>query len=601
MLSFFAMTWDTALQASIEAARQLQAKLPESLIRHRGKDFLLLDLRGSDGAARCIPLCQEDSEDAGAVYGVLFRRAPESRQPERVTCLSGSECNRIVRSNASSLCSDYWGTYVAFVRTPAGLSVLSDPSGGLSCYYAELNGVLTFFSHLESCAFLDRSEFSVDEAFIARLLVYDKIQTGETGLREVKELAGGERLQITHRKPQIDRIWDPRIFAQRPFDRSVADAASELRHICRSVTAAWASCFGEVSVSLSGGLDSAIVLSCLTKRGLPARTSAFHSLLQSADAPELRFARDSADLGGVDLQVIESSLTDGLPDPGTHPASVRPFRSFLALPVASPFAMAPDEQLRAAIFTGQGGDHLFLARRSPLGFADHLLRCGLGRTLIPELLNASRLSGLSVWKTAAAAFSLLSPRISAVEEAIRLRQAKLSGLSPAILDMQRSYPEWALDGRGIAPLKFLQLSSLSHLQQARNRLAETRPWTVIDPLISQPLIEFCLQVPSETLCTGGVSRGLARQAFAGDIPDSIRLRMSKGSASSYFGRFFFQNRRQLFDALYQGELVRRGFLSPADLEFLSGLSEAGIVKLGRSLLIWYAIEAWLRTWKPASG
>lgn len=183
--------------------------------------------------------------------------------------------------------------------------------------------------------------------------------------------------------------------------------------------------------------------------------------------------------------------------------------------------------------------------------------------------------------------------------AVRNRQAKLADLSLHALDMRRSYPDWAIDGRGIAPLKFLQVSSLAHLQQVRNRLEETVPWTVIDPLISQPLIELCLQIPSETLCAAGISRGLARKAFTASIPESIRLRMSKGSASGYFTDFLNAHRGQLIEALTHGELARRRLLSPGDLQALSDPEGPLVRKLGRTLLIWYAIESWLRTWKAA--
>lgn len=88
--------------------------------------------------------------------------------------------------------------------------------------------------------------------------------------------------------------------------------------------------------------------------------------------------------------------------------------------------------------------------------------------------------------------------------AVRNRQAKLADLSLHALDMRRRYPDWAINGRGKAPLKFLQVSSFARLQLVRNRLEETVPWTFIDPLIYKPLIELCLQIPSETLCVAGI-------------------------------------------------------------------------------------------------
>lgn len=598
MQSFYAMIWERVNSQSEAQARSVQSGLPRAAGAYREDGLLILDLTHDMAGRNILPVTRSDGVQSGAVFGTLFRTSAPRSGARRVSRFDNAENDRLIRTSGRSLFSDFWGSYVAFFRSADGVSIIADPSASMPCYYTDIAGVTHAFSHLEKCDFIDRKQFSVNEAFVARLLVYDKIQSGETGLTEIGELTGGERLCISGRTRRRDRIWDPRTFAQRPLDTPAKDAAAQLGETCKNVVRAWGECFDAVSVSLSGGLDSAIVLACLAGESMPRRIFAFHNLLQSGDAPELHFARDAAQRAGVPLEIIRSHPPERLPDTGSHPASVRPFRSFLAAPMPSPFGAGCGAKGSQAIFTGQGGDHLFLARRTPLGLADHIHRRGLAGLSVAELLNASRLSNVSVWKTATATVRNLSgKRTSAVEAAVRNRQARLEGWSLHGLDMRGSYPGWAIDGSGIAPLKFLQVSSLAHLQQVRNRLEKTLPCQVIDPLISQPLIELCLRTPCEILCAGGISRGLARQAFAGSIPESIRLRMGKGSASAYFADFLNINWRHLVEALAQGELARRGLLSPGDCRALLDPENSRVRELGRTLLIWYAVEAWLRTWK----
>ena len=439
--------------------------------------------------------------------------------------------------------------------------VVRDPTAAQPCFHADQGGVTLVFSHLQDCPFIDRFALSLNLGFLSKLLVYDKIQTGETGLK----------------------------------------AAGHLRATSAMVVQARAARYETVHVSLSGGLDSAIVLACLAGATGTGRVGALHYRLASGDLSEAAEARAAAAFAGIPLEIAEIAPNRDLPDVTAHPATARPYRSFIG---ETPFpSRRRDPDGRAALFTGQGGDHLFLERRSPLAFADHVLAHGLTAETLPALLRAARLSQRSIWDVLLACLPALAfgRRESVMQSAIRHRQETVAALLHGRTRLDGAFPEWAGAARGLPPAKFLQVSSLPHMVQVADAASHPDAPDLVHPLISQPLMTLCLRLPVSLLSANGESRGLARQAFDGMIPDRIRRRMTKGSASGFFMEFLEANAGPLGDALRSGVLIELGLIDRTDLAGMTRQARAGVHGLGRSLLIAYTIEAWLRTWTGIIG
>src|SRR3546814_10817974 len=49
------------------------------------------------------------------------------------------------------------------------------------------------------------------------------------------------------------------------------------------------------------------------------------------------------------------------------------------------------------------------------------------------------------------------------------------------------------------------------------------PFDPVHPLMSQPIIEACLSVPSWEACRGGSDRSFTRRAFTGDLPPTVKI------------------------------------------------------------------------------
>lgn len=605
MQSFFAMIWnveDARATRYAQGLHQRIERMPDGFERvawHPG--FALYDLSSGRRIHSTLRLNLDDGSAGGAIFGTLFR-AGDDNHPAPVKAFTADETTRLCRSQGKALVKDYWGHYVAFLACGETHAVIVDPTASIPCYHAMRDGVALFFSHLERCHFLDMSGFTINEDHVRTLLAYDKIQNGLTGLNEVSELLGGQRLRVSDAGMAIDRIWDPRKVALDVQEPPADAAAAELKATTERIVQAWRQCHSDIVVSLSGGLDSTIVLHALAAGRGETNVSAAHYQLNSGDAPESRYARIACDSAACGLITIDLDPQAGLQTLGAHPPSVRPYRQFLSPDLT---ARLPDRfhHSGGALFTGQGGDHLFLVSQSPLGFADHVRNHGLSAGTAGALLQSAHLSGKSIWRVLAETRPLLMgrPHVSAMADAVDGRQTLINHHARAQLDLASALPDWVSDPLRLPPAKFDQVSILMHMIQMREPFFTASPIETVHPLISQPLIELCLRLPTYLLSHGGTSRGLVRRAFRGAIPEQIRLRMNKGHASRYFTDRVTAHHDQIVDALMSGELQRRGMILRSDVEAFIRHDDYRMRDSGSLLLAYFAIESWLQTWAAMIG
>ena len=258
------------------------------------------------------------------------------------------------------------------------------------------HGVTLLFSHLELCDFIDQTQFTINYEFISSLLSYDKIQTGETGLNEVNELRGGEKLTVSSEGGSSKFIWDANKFAAEPLLLPEDEASELLRAATMHVVRSWAECYSSVMVELSGGLDSSIVLGCVAASNIGADLSAVHFMLRSDDPIEVEYARSAARKAHCPLDEIWVDPDNEIPASDTHARTVRPYRQFLGSELSA-LNDTPQMIDRDACFTGQGGDHIFLATRDVYSLSDYLVLRGMGGNIGREVLNTARLTDTSVW------------------------------------------------------------------------------------------------------------------------------------------------------------------------------------------------------------
>lgn len=119
---------------------------------------------------------------------------------------------------------------------------------------------------------------------------------------------------------------------------------------------------------------------------------------------------------------------------------------------------------------------------------------------------------------------------------------------------------------------------------------------LIHPLLSQPVVESALAIPTWRLATGRLDRGLARSIFADRLHPAVARRRSKGEAAAFYSRAATANLPYLRERLLDGALARAGIIDNAAME--KALTPEYLFHSldYRALILHAACEAWLSAW-----
>lgn len=255
----------------------------------------------------------------------------------------------------------------------------------------------------------------------------------------------------------------------------------------------------------------------------------------------------------------------------------------------------------AAMFSGVGGDLLFFELHRWWPAADYLQIRGADRGFPSAVLDAAHLGSVSVWQ----ALHL------AVRERWRPTRAVVDpGLGHTLLAPEAlAYADKCAPFQHPAfhPSTRLPIGKLQQLQQLMYPVDYYEPLAFeiapepVRPLLSQPLLELALALPTYVLTEGGHGRALARRAFEQGLPPEIARRRTKGSTGQSVKDILVQNLDFARGLLMDGELARLGLIDRRRvLDALSTGPRALSTPFGEvNTLI--SVEAWLRCWSRPTG
>ncbi|MEO6279849.1 asparagine synthase-related protein [Roseateles sp.] len=538
----------------------------------------------------------------GVVLGKLFRRSDLDATPVRHFHLGGAEATRIVDSGGRALVADFWGRYVAFIQTASGsTAVLRDRSGTLPCFRIVREGVSIVFSWLEDALRLlaPAALPAVNWDALLAQLAHGLLGGRETALEGVTEVLAGEWRDLHTDKSTL--LWSAVDIAlcgtghAGEADLGADEATRQLGRAVRSCTRAWAACYDTVLLRLSGGVDSSIVLSCLAPGAVAADVMALNYYSPGSDSDERHYARLSAARVGRDL--LEREREGGF--------KVDRVLSIARMPAPVPYVgwmnASTDASVAAAygapaLFTGAGGDPLFYEFPRWWPAADYLARNGMNTGFAAAAMDAARLGRLSVWRTALLAFKeTLRPDLSARS------QGGFEGLlAPEVRQGKTSAQRFAHPGLASAtdlPIgKYMQTVSLMHPLGYYDPFEQAAAPELVNPLLSQPLVELCLRLPTYLLTQGGRGRALARRAFAADLPSQVINRRSKGGMEEHIKAVLAANIETIKGMLLEGQLSARGLLDRGKVEELLSGRPTKLIGAVSEIHGLVAVEAWLARW-----
>jgi asparagine synthase (glutamine-hydrolysing) len=513
------------------------------------------------------------------VLGDLFK-AEDGSPPDRFGRLD----------RLRNLTRSHWGRYVALDRDSDGRirAVLRDPSGAFEvAIWRSLDVCLVSSGTPDWLMQAAPPAVDIQWSGVSALIGNPLAALTQPPLEGLTALDAGEMLDLDIGKREP--VWTP-VQSLGPDLWDATAAGDGLRSRVDHCIGSLMSVTAAPGAELSGGLDSAIVASAMgeDRRRVALWLNAYS---ERAETDERAKANLIAAHFGLNLsyghrveQALEAEILDltaGDVRPGLNGADP----TFDAL-----VASACRDAGVTSLFTGKGGDALFYQGASTAILGELWRRRG------PLALTSPVLPGLARWMRRSAWSIIrdnLGPRSSSIAAA---PDASLALAEPA---SEVSHP-WMAGAAALAPSKRLQLlaliSNLAYVTACRR----TGVVDLVHPLMSQPLLEWSMRVPSPVLTGGRMDRFLARTTFSDRLPDPIAWRMSKGDYTATFEREAAASLPFLRAHLLDGLLVQHGVLDRSRTETL--LDRDRLMWAGGSGALTNAalVESWLRRWKARS-
>ena len=597
MFRYLALIWDTTDSKQIEGALHIADRLRASsqswveAFHGEGLHVFCADIR--PGSAQPYPMHNR----AGIVLGALFEKPSDERAgvPKRAV-LGEAASVRLIRSQGRDLADAYWGRYVAFLcdHTSGTRYVLCDPTGQMPCLSAKWRGIHCFFSAAADYRELTLGRLSINRAAIAYYLLDSQRPARATGLNEIGRVMAGECLEICADRVERHLYWHPQKFAQNDLIEDVEQATAALRTATRSCVHAWASCFDSIMHRLSGGIDSSIVLSCLRDAPTPLQLTCVNYYGTGADEDERYFARLAARSAGVELierarnaelRLTELALLQQTDIPNATIGTLELWRSEAAL--------AKQRQARA-YFTGNGGDQIFFSHPYTAAASDCLRAHGFGSRFLSVALDAAYASRVSIWSV------IRETLIKRTWDPFDHQWKHLKLLKPEVhreVDTSQMLHPWFLEPSDMPLGKLWHayvIATPSPLYDPAQQPGDPEP---LDPLISQPLIEVCLRIPTYILIHEGLDRAIARRAFSNEVPEEILKRIAKGGMDVHVDEVVARNADYIRELLLDGSLVAMGLLNREKTELALNPEAPDSGALSSELLTYVVTEMWINHWQ----
>ncbi|CAE6709632.1 asparagine synthase C-terminal domain-containing protein [Xanthomonas arboricola] len=552
-----------------------QLRMPELPERWRTPGYVLY----ASDQTPVLPL-----GDAGLIIGHVF-----NRHGARLTHASQLACFARADGLRRHIVEYYWGAYLLVLAEDTGskgVSILRDPEGGMPCLHALQHDTGFVTSDVELAVHIGNYQKQVDWRSIAHRLIYPDIKTARTGLCGLEELLPGTWIAASRAQQAPGVAWCPWDFASdATHDVAPPVATAAIRTSVEMVVKTWAATDRNVLLELSGGLDSSVVGACLKQSQANITCCTLVTPVPGAD--ERRYASQIAALLGVPLHADVLDL-----QPNKHDFRL-PYE--IATPRVGMLQNATDTRMRqmlqqhgaTSFFSGGGGDTVFCYLTTAAPAVDALRGKGL-RTAWQSVGDLAELHQCTLWR---AAWLTLRKQLRQPKSPY---QATHDFIHPRHTACRPQHHPWLSAPANALPGDRERIHALATTQVYRD--SAPRGWHahLRLPLLSQPVMEAALRIPSWMWIRGGQNRAVARQAFADLLPAEVLARRSKGAFTGYVGALYAKHQHQLQAYLLDGQLHAHGLLDRQALQrFFAHPLAPRDRRLGRVLDL-CAVENWVR-------
>ncbi len=492
--------------------------------------------------------------------------------------------------------SGIWGTFVTFECRPDGsIEIARDPSGGQQLYLAQKDNMLIASDALprwlrEPLGLNARCDLDQLAAALADPLRL----TYASPLRGIHIVpAGCKREWRGATLGPVEPAWQPHLLCRTRPGLDAAAAGARLRDAVKDSCRAFAARHDRLTIELSGGLDSAIILGAIASGPRPPEISCVHFDVGHSGGDEREHARAVAERWGVRLVEVSATASEFRFEDALQAEQPLEPVIFGLDPLVEGASLGVGRALDAtAIFTGQGGDAVFLNSPSPWIAVDRARTQRFATFASRVPLETALRAGTSVWHV----YRLM---LADIVYARREVSAKLPGghlAERAIRARLQTEHPWLEHLASLSPGRRDQLRAIANCQHFQSPTARAAFTPLLHPLLSQPVVETCLAIPTWLLAHGTINRALARETFGVWLPENLRRRRGKGDASNYYRRAAAENAAFLHCYLGDGTLVSHGLLNGDAIR--AALHPDSLIwsEDARLIATYVAFEAWARYW-----
>lgn len=544
-------------------------------------------------------------DEKGVIIGKLFKRSyinehSAEHMPDPVA-FDRTLTDKVISSGGKSLIDDFWGGYIAFLRDTRSHDkwILRDPTGEFPCQQARLGDIDVYFIRLEDFDQLSPKSLTINTHFLTGFLVYGTLCRRETGIEEIETILAGECAIHHGNEKYIASYWNAMDIAQNEPIYDFKEAVEEVRLNLRSCVHAWTSCFDGVVLSLSGGLDSSIIATCLMDA--PNHPKVLCRNYFSADAPnadERKYARAVAEK--CNHEIVHIPTEEDL-DNDFDPTRIRSMYPS-GWPIDINEHLDQDTTLKndgfTAEFYGHSGDELFCRNNHIPLSVDQAWRFGINRKLLSTVGADSKIRTSSYWRILKIAnhYGIRKRKwhIKNVYQSNTPSLINKDTYDTAIRDESHWHPLFQAAPH-FPPAKFEHCYSLTYgLSTAHIGINTWYPLPARSPLKSQPLLELCLRIFMPLHQNRGIDRAVARQAFSTDLPHIIAFRRSKAHGTQKIKNLLELKFDEVRDHLIDGKLTELNVLDrdavAQCLQSRPSTAQAETLQICNLM----SIEAWIR-------
>ena len=513
-----------------------------------------------------------DPKSRAVVLGMLFPSLLSESNPRALRSLPPTfNWEALLEDGGQQLAHRYWGSYVALARDESREATLAfrDVSGRIPCHYTDAADVRTYFSHLnDATQFGCLPRLSLNRRFLSTYLYLNEPRISDSGFNEVHELLAGESIHTRRGTTRRFFPWDPRRLARDSTLEDYEQASRDLRGTAQKCIDALGAVESPVLLQLSGGFDSSVVLGLTKHSPSPINVTCLNRFLPSWGGDERQYARAAAERANVplverDWRASNVRFDDSLFD---IPATTRPSVLMLGLRELQYLGSVARELGCDCIWSGEGGDHLFIQQQAVPYAADFAHRHGLKPRLwhlIQENANYAEQPWRTVFRDV---LSLGLGRAHWDPPGLERGVATFINVDSVPNDAHdyARHP-WYQDQSDLPVGQRLQIINFADLVN-REAPPVILPAYQHHPLVQQPLMEASLKIPTYVHLAGGQRRGLAHHAFRDVLPQSIWMRKDKGGTAPMVVELFVDGVDFVRSTLLDGYLAKERLLVRSTLE-----------------------------------